>query len=317
MLERSKVIRDLIPILGDPQRAGKEYRFNSPFNEHFSDPSKDDNGYHLYVNPDKGVWICYKSSLSGGIKKLLKLLNATPSDDDDYFAPVEKPSLDDLAAQIRAMKKGPRDAGMKCAELPEWYCGVVPGSSAYEYLTGRGLSQEDIELYKIGQGSGERTGWVLLPTFDEDGKCEFWVSRSTTEKRYLNPKIPRKWHVGYLNIAKKYSPDMVILCEGAFSAIAAGKDAVCTYGKFVTDEQVRRIHHAGFKEIVIALDPDASEEALDTVGKCIRIGFPKVSYIELPRGFDPADIGREMFREYVYYREPMCRTAILEHKVRR
>jgi hypothetical protein len=312
-LESLKAIRELTKLLGPPIRSGREYRFCSPFQEHFKNPLEPDEGHHLYVNPDKKVWICYKSSLAGSLKNLFERLNAEFEDDGEP----DPISLDDLKKRLAALHSRSPTEIVQRAPLPEWAVPAVLGTSACNYLFKRGLTMDDIDTYRIHQGTGEHVNWVVMPTFGEDGQSDFWAARCITEKRYLNPKSPRKWHVGYLHIALKTSRDLVVLCEGAFSAIAAGRNAVCTYGKFVTDEQLWRLYNADIGELAIALDPDAKVEAMDTIAKAIRMGFRKVSYVAMPEGFDPADLGRDLFAEYLKVREVMTPVKVLRNKFER
>jgi hypothetical protein len=75
--------------LGNPMHApGEEVRFNSPFRGHFRNPGKADRKGHLYVNPEKGVFIDYKAGLSGSLSYLFYLLGDQMPAKDDVPPPI-------------------------------------------------------------------------------------------------------------------------------------------------------------------------------------------------------------------------------------
>ena len=60
------------------------------------------------------------------------------------------------------------------------------------YLKSRGITKQDIVRWKIGYcSSGKYEGRIIFPSFDLDGKLNYFVGRSYIGdwKRYLNPPI--------------------------------------------------------------------------------------------------------------------------------
>lgn len=282
------VLRQLSKVLGGYRTSGSsEYTFCSPFAR--------DRKYKLYVNPARGKFIDYKSGKAGSLTYLCTLLGIQPEGLD---GPPTAVSLDELRRRLEDLGK-PKEIPL--AELPEWYTPVVPGSRVHEYLLGRGVSDADIEYYRIGQGMGNFTGWLIIPSFNENSQCEYWVSRRCrTPKfgpKYRNPPTGRTFHVGFLHNAARHSKT-IILTEGVFSAIIAGRDAVASFGKFVTDIQLARIKSAGVEGVMVALDGDARKESIDTAERCYKMGFA-TWILFLPVEQDPADMGREAFRSYM------------------
>jgi hypothetical protein len=284
-------VRSLIDILGDPiQGTTGELRFQSPFQSRFNDPLSEDTKKHLYVNVKKGMFICFKSGVSGSLSYLFNVLGA----DLEKVLPVYT-GWADLKDRFRNLDKLPEPFQIPKAEMPEWAQDVQAGSEVHRYLRGRGVQDTDIGFYGIQEGTGEYSGWLVVPNVDKDGTCEYWVSRNTRKKAYLNPTVDRRYHVGFLDNALAYSPGHVVVCEGVFSAIAAGRDAVASYGKFVTNAQLQRMWDAGVRKVTLALDGDAWEETVDTATRGLRIGM-SVRVVPMPSNQDPDDLGRETFR---------------------
>jgi hypothetical protein len=287
-------IRNLATVLGDPSgtETSDEVRFSSPFREKFKDSRQEDKKKHLYVNPRKGKFVCFKSGMSGSMGYLLRLLGL-----DESEAPVSQEDFQTL--RDRALKLGfsPPVSALPTSDLPEWAIPVDAGSEVHRYLHSRGVTDDDIRYYRIHEGVGDHRGWVVVPSYVR-GRCEYWVSRSTRRKVYLNPEVDRRRHVVFLERALENSNPLgsVIVCEGVFSALAAGRDAVATLGKLVTDPQLRRMWDHGVRSVTIALDDDAWKESLDTAERCLRIGYDAVFIVPLPTGQDPSDMGREAFR---------------------
>lgn len=282
------VIASIRRVLGDPIQGGSgEWRFSTPF------AGKSDRGYHLYVNSRRKKFFCFKSQQAGSLSYLMYLLGAGGVETESQVQ-----SLDTIEENLEAVDRV--DTEIPIAELPEWYNPVWTGSTVHKYLNRRGITDDDIGYYKIGEGSEDFAGWLIIPSFNKFGHCEYWVARRSWEEKwggkYQNPSVHRRYHVGFLDLAIQNSPERIIVCEGSISALVAGRDATCAFGKFVTNIQIARIHRSGVRHVVLALDGDAFKETLDTARRCLKIGL-KVSIVLLPRDRDPADLGRQVFRE--------------------
>lgn len=287
-------VKTLAAFLGDPTPTGTgELRFQSPFQSKFKNPFKEDRKKHLYVNIKKGKFFCFKSSMAGSLSYLFALLGAELQEASVHI----EETLDTLRQRIAALGSPQEKFVIPKAELPEWYQPVRWGSEVHRYLRGRGVLDEDVLWYNVGEGTGEMDGWVILPNFNRDGDCEYWVARNTRHKTYHNPSVDRRFHVLFLDKALSVSPGEVMVCEGVFSALAAGRDAVAALGKFVTDDQIRRMWDAGVRKVNLALDGDAWTETLDTAERCIKIGL-EVCILPLPADRDPGDLGRESFEAF-------------------
>lgn len=278
------VRRQLERKLGPSEDAGRaEYRFK-------------DEGYHYCVNLSKEVWIEYKSGRGGHLRTLLSDLGIEHADE-----PERAPTVQELRKRMRSLGKQERpqkqDAG-----LPDFYLPLRTDSRVHRYLERRGVTDEDVEVYGIGEGRYPYDNRAVIPSYGPDGTCEYWVTRRIYDepkwKRYQNAPVPRTHHVGFLEIAKEYGGGHVILTEGVFSALAVGRSGICSYGERVTDRQLRKIARAGIGRVTVALDGDAFEMSMDVGARLVRLGLP-ADVVPLPLEQDPADLGREAFHELV------------------
>jgi hypothetical protein len=271
-----------------------EVRFNSPFTPNGKGR---DNKFHLYVQPDQKRFFDFRSSTGGSLSYLFAIIGEEFTDDPDL--PLS--SIDELKKRAYALTSEYK-FDIPRADLPCEYRPVYRGGPVYNYLTERGISEEDIAYYRMGEGTGLYHGWAIIPSYDQFGRCEYWVARNTDkecERRYDNPQSARKYHVAFLNNALKESGDgSIILCEGVFSAIVAGRSACASLGKFVTNNQISAMEVAGVRMARLCLDGDAWKETKELASRLLRRGV-YVTIIRMPVEADPADMGREAFYRHL------------------
>ncbi len=279
-------VEEALKQLGTPASSGQEYTFDCPF------CGKEN---HLYINPMKGKYNCFKCNNGGGIKFLLKKMGVQF---DEAQVNVSTVTVDDLKSRLKGIDKDEKKIDPVKAGLPDDYWEILPDTEPSHYLLSRGLTWEDIKLYRIGHGFTDLNQRVIFPAFDDDGECLIYSARDYTNNqtlRYKTPKgISKSEFVPYLNIARNY--ETVIICEGAISAIIAGRNAVATYGKGFSLKQIEQLLATGFKEYYVAFDGDTQE------GEALKLAFTlwrrKVTtyLIPIPQKDDPASLGREEFQ---------------------
>ena len=137
---------------------------------------------------------------------------------------------------------------------------------ARKYLAERGINQSDIVRWKIGYcPSGDYSERIIVPSFNIRGDLNYFVGRSYSDhwQKYDQPAVSRDIVFNHLYVDWD---DDIIIVEGVFDAIVAGKNAIPILGS--TLKEYSRL----FQEIVahdsvvyIALDPDAERKALKLV----------------------------------------------------
>lgn len=164
------------------------------------------------------------------------------------------------------------------------------------YALSRKFTESMLVKYGVRAGfDGPLRRRLVIPNkWSQDGVnfiCDFYVARATypTGLRYYNPvdSASKKAVFNLHNIED--NPPMVILCEGAISAIFAGSYGVATQSKSVSDEQIDMILAKKPKRIYLAVESDALQTNLELAHRLIAKGVQPYM-VFLPAGQDPNDL---------------------------
>lgn len=276
---------------------GDEVRFNC-FKNECGISRTPDTKYHLYVNPVKGTYFCQRCQAGGSLEWLTERLG------------LESPERSLLLWEklIHAFIYGVEldDERQKRARLPKDFNSIIRGTEAYRYLYERGIKDEKIEAYGIGFGTQKMNEVpkehqeffagakrIVIPDYDASGELCYWVARTYGKHaaKYKNAKVPRDDKVFNLGrILRSKERRRIVICEGPISAIVAGYDAVSTYGKYVTGNQISLLAQAEAEEYVIAGDGDALMEAVSLATRLFRRGL-NVKFARFYGTEDPASVG--------------------------
>lgn len=157
-----------------------------------------------------------------------------------------------LAEQERKKPHAPRICSMPKDFRKLHYVKDNWGKLARRYLESRGFNSYHWKYYNLGLALCVPSR-IVIPI--ENG---YWQGRRMfdwMDPKYLNPKADARsviFNAKALNLYKE-----VVVCEGAFSAMAVGENAVALVGKEPTDEKCDRIIASPAERIVIALEPGA------------------------------------------------------------
>lgn len=169
-------------------------------------------------------------------------------------------------------------------------------------LLNRGLTDDDIEYYDISGGKR-----IQIPNFVMGNLSDlicFWEYR----KDKINKKNPKYLYSSNVkksdclfNAHRIEKNSHITLCEGIFNAITAGKNAVASYGRSLSDEQLEILLKCEPNLITIAYDSDLPgvTGAIEVIKKLIDSDYKgKVDYILLPKGSDINDLGKQRYIDY-------------------
>jgi len=95
----------------------------------------------------------------------------------------------------------------------------------------------------------------------------------------------------------------VILCEGAFDAIAIKRNAIPLFGKTIPKSLMLKLVESQVKTVYLALDNDALKQAIEYSQTLLYYG-KEVYLIEL-QGKDPSDIGFEKMTHLLQKAKPL------------
>ncbi len=253
-MNKKEGLKILHEIIGDHRQTSKnEYYFRCPSCDHYKHKfaiNLDKNAFHCWVCDYRGRNIRRLVRRFGSYIQLQKWDGISDRTDLERFA--------DLFAE-----QSPERHKTK-VELPEEFTSLcsakVPATATYalKYLEKRGITQADILKWKIGYCfSGEYRNRVVVPSFDEDGDCSYFIARSYTgdSYKYKNPRASKD--IVFNELFIDWSSDL-ILVEGVFDALVAG-NAVPILGSTLRSgsELLRKIVRND-TPVYVALDPDAA-----------------------------------------------------------
>jgi hypothetical protein len=164
---------------------------------------------------------------------------------------------------------------------------------AMAYIKKRGITIYDIKKYNIGYcTSGRYRDRIIVPSYDANGKLNYFIARSYQPEPYLKydaPSCSKSDIIGLEYFINWKIP--IILCEGAFDAIAIKRNAIPIFGKTIPKSLMLKLAESQVKTVYLALDKDALKESLTYAENLINMG--KEVYLMELSGKDPSDLGFE------------------------
>lgn len=254
---------------------------------------------HLYLNTVKGKWKCHRCDIGGTLEYLCTQLGIRLEPDLASWAEVMQAFLSDSVT----------DADSETAPEPVGYPPTIPideNSDAAYYLAARGFTRWHVEHYGLRIGLGKLGGRIIIPTFvggagPTQWDVAYWVARAYYPghwgPKYLNPpsSSARFW---VFNLSRLAGASQVRVCEGVFSAIAAGWTGVATFGKHLSRQQERALVDAKCGRYVMSYDGDAPIAAINAAERLREDGC-EVWIAQFQDGKDPADL-TQVERDAVY-----------------
>ena len=285
-MKNLNLLQLLESILGKGKTtSGNNIAFFSPFVSHYKPKLEIDiNTTSNGENP----WHCWISDKKGrSITSLFKQLN------------LSKDKFDQLARIIDVAKYRSNTSSVEkviVLQLPDeykplWISKVSPDyRNAIHYLKNRGVTIFDILKYRIGYcESGQYSGKIIIPSYNEDGQLNYFVSRAyykSDTQKHKNPNISKDI-IGFDMLINWAEP--IVLCEGAFDAIAVKRNAIPLFGKIIQPTLQKKIIEQRVRDIYICLDSDAIKNALTIAEKFMAEGL-NVHLIEI-QDRDASELG--------------------------
>lgn len=229
---------------------------------------------HFYISRKTQMWDCKKCHSYGSIYKLLRLLDKT------YLLAGSTIENKERIESIREMTQElVSNDDTELSELPvkKMPVGWKVSAKSTKYLLSRGITPEDCKRYNIGATDMfcKYENYVLIPVYD-GGEIRGFLGRYGARKvpdnklRYNN-SIGTEFAellFGYDEITDNTST--VILVEGVFDKIAVDKvlhlwdgeevKCVCTFGKKISDKQIKKLMLKGVTNVILLYDFDAVKE---------------------------------------------------------
>ena len=293
-MKNLKLLQLLESVLGKGKpTSGNNIAFFSPFVSHYKPKLEID----IDTNSNgENAWHCWISDKKGrSIATLFKQLN------------LPKERFEQLSRIIESSRyRTPVSAETKqeTLSLPEeyrplWIQKSTPDyRNAVHYLKNRGITIFDIIKYRIGYcESGQYSGKVIIPSYNCDGQLNYFVSRAfykSDKQKHKNPRISKDI-IGFDMFINWSQP--IILCEGAFDAIAVKRNAIPLFGKVIQPALQKKIIEQRVRDIYICLDSDAMKNAVSICERFMAEGL-NVHFIEL-QSEDASELGFQQINNII------------------
>lgn len=279
MYDTGRLLPIFTSILGEARQYSKnEFYFYCPFCHHHKPK--------LAVNLGKGKWHCWTCNSAG--QRLLSLLRRL-----DVSKNQINELRDVLADEIRYVKADVVDINLSLPNefIPLWNeSKKIEYKHAINYLFNRSVKIDDIISHNIGFCiDGPYANRIIIPSYDELGKLNYFVGRDffeTSSLKYKNPPVSKNV-IGFENHINWNYP--IILCEGVMDAIAIKWNSIPLFGKTLPRALQKKIVEKHVKEVYVALDEDAFRETIKLIQTFMKDG-QSVYFVEL-HGKDPSEIG--------------------------
>ena len=204
-------------------------------------------------------------------------------------------------------------------KLPEGFIPLLTGrgltrDKSYNYLLSRGITPQDVVKYNIGYiEEGPLNNFIITPSYDRDGFLNYWVGRSIDPNAYHKHKLPSvsKDIIGFDMLINFNLP--LILCEGAFDAIALKRNAIPLFGKRISKTLYKELVRSKVKQIYLALDQDAIVDSLKYAKELMAYG-KEIFLLEL-EGKDPSEIGFEGMTNILQKAKPLNFQELVKKKI--
>ena len=246
----------LFDVLGSYRRISSEILFFCPSCQHHKQK--------LSVNINKNAFKCWVCDYRGkNIRRLVRRFGTYSqlSRWDQISGRVNYDKFtEDLFADNKETEKPQK------LKLPDAFESLsnpklpFTANRAYKYLLSRGIDKYDILRWKMGYClTGEYRNRVVVPSFDEDGDINYFVSRTFTgdSYKYKNPKASK--NIVFNELFVDWDSDL-ILVEGVFDAVIAGNSVPVLGSTLRPDSKLIKkiVYHD--TPVYLAFDEDAQKK---------------------------------------------------------
>ena len=275
-------------ILGKPYKSRTEYLFYCPYCNHHKKK--------LSINIEKNVYKCWVCDTRGlNLQRIVRRFGSYKQKQEwqRFTAEIDYSILEKFFDEPVEEKQ--------TVELPEEFISLankdVPptGFPARKYLKERKIDKRDIVWWKIGYcSSGEYENRIVIPSYNDDGNADYFIARTYGRDfpKYKNPPVERD--IIFNDLFIDWASE-IVLVEGVFDAIKAGRNAIPLLGSTLREESKL------FQKIVkndnpvyLALDPDAEQKSLEIIRKLLTYDV-ELYKIEISPYADVGEMTKEQF----------------------
>ena len=283
-------LRILEEILGNNYRSNDEHLFFCPFCKHHK--------RKMSVNISKNTYKCWICDSRGkSIYTLVRRFgnhfqkqkwqsfeeNVDISDFDNIFEEKEEETTQRIPLPKEFISLANKNLSLTA-------------NAPLNYLRKRGINSADILKWKIGYcEDGEYRNRIIIPSFNRDGNCNYFVARTWTKDwlTYKNP--PASKNVVFNELMINWD-EPVVLVEGIFDAIIADNSIPLLGSTLNAYSRLFKAILTHSKRVYVALDQDAEKKALSIISELISHGI-EIYKIDTSGYEDVGEMTKEEFKE--------------------
>jgi len=293
MSDEVEVVLELIEeVLGEPR---KVYDSKLQYGYNCVECDEGRGKGNLEVSLEKYVYHCWSCGISGPIGKLF----------DEYGTKKQKKTF----LLIRPDEFKVQEKKKNILRLPQGYTKVLeaspiypPHKEAFNYLKSRGITDEICERCNIGlTTTGDFQGRIIIPSYDKDGKLNYFIARSwnlRAKMKYKNPAVEKDQIIFNENLIN-WDED-IYLVEGAFDSVFV-KNSIPMLGKHLSELLFTNLYNKAKKNVIICLDADAFNNAVELYHTLNGgVLYNRIKLVKLPDEKDIADLRGEIRDEYYF-----------------
>ena len=243
---------------------------------------------HLEINYSRHVYKCWACGETMGTHGPLGKLF-------DKFGTKKQKRLYNL---IKPDELKQEDAKKVYLKLPEGYTEFkdsnpifIPHKEAINYLKSRGVSEQQIEKYRIGYTvKGDFAHRIIIPSYNKEGVLNYFIARTWTKSKmkYKNPSVPKDEIIFNENLID-WSKD-IFLVEGAFDSIFLD-NSIPMLGKVLSNLLFDRLYNEAKSNIIICTDGDAWKDGLKIYHELNGgLLYDRIKIVKLPKDKDVCDL---------------------------
>ena len=205
-------------------------------------------------------------------------------------------------------------------DLPEYFSTLTSanlskiGLKAKNYLLNRGVSEQEMRLYKMGFCfHGPYENRVIVPSFDEGGEINYFVARSFSDHYLKYKNAPCAKDVVFNDLLIDWAKPLVLV-EGFFDSLKYDNSVPLLGSTLSIKSKLFEKIINNCKLVYICLDKDARKKELKIVKNLLDFGV-KVCKIELYGYSDLGEVPNHLLDDYKKRASIMTRDDYLIHKI--
>ena len=228
-------------------------------------------------------------------------------------------ALKEIDKQYNFKKQTKQKIDANTLQFPHGVTPIMSSSAilskhALHYLNQRGITQQDVVKYDLHYcEQGPLRNMVVIPSYDKDGFLNYYVGRSFDKNAYIKHKLASstKDIIGFEMYINWDLP--VILCEGAFDAMAIKRNAIPLFGKKLSTTLMKKIIKSNVEKIYLALDEDALKDAFNHAETFMSYG--KQVYLIEMGDKDPSELGFEQFTKLLHKATELTTSTLMKKRL--